>query len=150
VGEHISKVLEKYFLGDLDLFQKTTQEELENIDEIGPIVAETIIQFWSDHDNISMVTHCMELGVSFEKIQLPEHQPLKDTTFVFTGSFDQFTRVEAKNMVQKLGGKATGSVSKKTNYVIAGPGAGSKREKAESLNIPILTEEEFLLLVKSF
>ena len=92
----------------------------------------------------------MELGVSFEKIQLPEHQPLKDTTFVFTGSFDQFTRVEAKNMVQKLGGKATGSVSKKTNYVIAGPGAGSKREKAESLNIPILTEEEFLLLVKSF
>jgi len=149
VGEHISKVLEKYFLGDLDLFQKATQEELENIDEIGPIVAETIVQFWSDPNNISMVSHCMELGVSFEKIQFSKHQHLKDTTFVFTGSFNQFSRADAKGMVEKLGGKAAGSVSKKTNYVVAGPGAGSKREKAESLQIPILTEEEFLLMVES-
>ncbi|MBL7014194.1 MAG: NAD-dependent DNA ligase LigA [Candidatus Marinimicrobia bacterium] len=150
VGEHISKVLEKHFLGDLSLFQHATQEELETIDEIGPIVAETVFQFWSDPENISMVNHCLELGISFEKIIVSNKQPLTGITFVFTGSFDQFTRTEAKGMVEQLGGKAAGSVSKKTNFVVAGPGAGSKRTKAESLNISIITEEEFLQMVESF
>jgi len=149
VGEHIAKVLEKQYFGNLTEFQNTTVEDLEAIDEIGPIVAETIIQFWSDDSNKKMVQNCLDYGVRFADVEVNLHQPFAGQTFVFTGSLQQSTRKEAKNILENLGGKTSGSVSKKTDFVIAGSGAGSKLKKAADLGISILTEEEFFDKVKN-
>jgi len=149
VGEHIAKVLEKQYFGNLTEFQNTTVEDLEAIDEIGPIVAETIIQFWSDDSNKKMVQNCLDYGVRFADVEVNLHQPFAGQTFVFTGSLQQLNRKDAKNILENLGGKASGSVSKKTDFVIAGSGAGSKLKKATDLGISILTEEEFFDKVKN-
>ena len=149
VGEHIAKVLEKQHSGNLTEFQNTTIEELEAIDEIGPIVAETVIQFWSDDSNKKMVQNCLDYGVRFADVEVNLHQPFAGQTFVFTGSLQQLTRKEAKDILENLGGKASGSVSEKTDFVIAGSGAGSKLKKAGDFGISILTEEEFFDKVKN-
>jgi len=149
VGEHIAKVLEKQYFGNLTEFQNTTVEDLEAIDEIGPIVAETIIQFWSDDSNKKMVQNCLDYGVRFADVEVNLHQPFAGQTFVFTGSLQQLTRKKAKDILENLGGKASASVSKKTDFVIAGSGAGSKLKKAADLGISILTEEEFFDKVKN-
>ena len=149
VGEHIAKVLEKQHSGNLTEFQNTTIEELEAIDEIGPIVAETVIQFWSDDSNKKMVQNCLDYGVRLATVEVNENQPFAGQTFVFTGSLEKFTRKEAKDTLENLGGKASSSVSKKTDFVIAGPGAGSKLKKAGELGVDVLTEEEFLDKVKN-
>ena len=149
VGEHIAKVLEKQYSGNLTEFQDTTVEELEAIDEIGPIVAETVIQFWSDDSNKIMVQNCLDYGVRFADVEINLHQPFAGQTFVFTGSLQQLTRKEAKDILENLGGKASSSVSEKTDFVIVGSGAGSKLKKAGDLGISILTEEEFFDKVKN-
>ena len=149
VGEHIAKVLEKQFSGNLGEFQNADVEELENIDEIGPIVAETVVQFWSDKSNKLIVQNCLDKGVSLAEIEIKEYQPFEGQIFVFTGSLEKFTRKNAKDMVEDLGGKASSSVSKNTNFVVAGPGAESKLKKAEELGIDVLTEDEFLAKVKN-
>jgi len=149
VGEHIAKVLEKQFSGNLGEFQNADVEELENIDEIGPIVAETVVQFWSDKSNKLIVQNCLDKGVSLAEIEIKEYQPFEGQIFVFTGSLEKFPRKNAKDMVEDLGGKASSSVSKNTDFVVAGPGAGSKLKKAEELGIDVLTEDEFLAKVKN-
>jgi DNA ligase (NAD+) len=149
VGEHIAKVLEKQYSGNLTEFQNTTVEDLEAIDEIGPIVAETVIQFWSDDSNKKMVQNCLDYGVRLATVEVNENQPFAGQTFVFTGSLEKLTRKEAKDTLENLGGKASGSVSKKTDFVIAGPGAGSKLKKAGELGVDVLTEEEYLDMVKN-
>ncbi len=148
VGEHIAKVLEKQFSGNLDKFQYASAEELEAIDEIGPIVAETVLQFWSDDSNKQIVQHCLDRGVTLAKVDVSDHQPFDGQTFVFTGSLKKLTRNEAKEMVEKLGGKTSGSVSKNTDFVVSGSGAGSKLKKAKELDVDVLTEDEFLENVK--
>jgi len=148
VGEHIAKVLEKQFSGNLDKFQYASAEELEAIDEIGPIVAETVLQFWSDDSNKQIVQHCLDRGVTLAKVEVSDRQPFDGQTFVFTGSLKKLTRNEAKEMVEKLGGKTSGSVSKKTDFVVSGSGAGSKLKKAKELDVDVLTEDEFLENVK--
>ena len=148
VGEHVAKVLEKAFNSDMNIFMDATEEELEAIDEVGPIVAKTIVRFWSDEQNAQIVNNCFELGVTLKKTEVEFDQIFTGMTFVFTGSLEQFTRKEAGEMVEARGGRSAGSVSSKTNYVVAGPGAGSKLKKANELNIPVLTEEEFLEMVQ--
>ena len=147
VGEHIAKILEKQFSGNLVEFQKANLGELENIDEIGPIVAETIVQFWSDDSNKIMVQNCLDKGLKLAEIEINENRPFDDKIFVFTGSLEKLTRRDAKDLVEDLGGKTSGSVSKNTDFVVAGPGAGSKLKKAEELGVDILTEEDFLKMV---
>jgi len=148
VGEHTAKIFEKHFLGNLTEFQQATLESLESIDEVGPIVAKAVIDFWSNDANVKLVNNCLQHGVQFAKVEQQMHQPFEGITFVFTGSLEQFSRKDAKEMVELLGGKASGTVSKKTNYVVAGPGAGSKLKKADELNISVLSESEFLSLVE--
>ncbi len=147
VGAHLSKVLEKSYAGDIEKFISASPEGLEAIDEVGPIVAETITSFWSDSTNIDVVKSCLSLGVQLEKVEGPKSLILTGKTFVFTGSLTQFSRNEAKEMAEAHGGRASGSVSKKTDFVVAGPGAGTKLKKAEDLGIPILSEEEFLEMI---
>jgi len=96
-----------------------------------------------------MVQNCLDYGVRLATVEVNENQPFAGQTFVFTGSLEKFTRKEAKDTLENLGGKASSSVSKKTDFVIAGPGAGSKLKKAGELGVDVLTEEEFLDMVKN-
>lgn len=148
VGAHLSKVLEKAYMGDIEKFMNGTVEELEAIDEVGPIVAETITKFLSNCTNTDVIESCLSLGIRLKKVEGPKSQVLQGKTFVFTGALTQFSRNEAKEMAEAHGGKASGSVSKNTDFVVAGPGAGSKLKKATELDIPVLSEAEFLDMLK--
>jgi len=148
VGAHLSKVLEKAFVGDIEKFMNVAAEELEAIDEVGPIVAETITKFLSNCTNTDVIESCLSLGIRLKIIEGPKSQVLQGKTFVFTGALTQFSRNEAKEMAEAHGGKASGSVSKNTDFVVAGPGAGSKLKKATELDIPVLSEAEFLDMLK--
>ena len=143
VGAHLSKVLEKAFVGDIEKFMKAAEEELEAIDEVGPIVAETITTFLSNCTNTNVIESCLSLGIRLKKVEKPKSLLLQGKTFVFTGALTQFSRNEAKEMTEAHGGKVSGSVSKNTDFVVAGPGAGSKLKKATELDIPVLSEAEF-------
>ena len=144
VGAHLSKVLEKAFVGDIEKFINADAEELEAIDEVGPIVAETITTFLSNCTNTDVIESCLSLGIRLKKVEEPKSLLLQGKTFVFTGALTQFSRNEAKEMTEAHGGKVSGSVSKNTDFVVAGPGAGSKLKKATELDIPVLSEAEFL------
>ncbi|MDP6570080.1 MAG: NAD-dependent DNA ligase LigA [Candidatus Marinimicrobia bacterium] len=144
VGEHAAKVLEKYFGGNLDKLRKAGIEELTSIFEIGEIMAESIHEFFQDEDHQKIVDACLESGIKFQEVEVATPSEFTGKTFVFTGSLEKFSRKNAQVMVEKLGARASGSVSSKTDYLVAGPGAGSKLKKAEELGITILSENEFL------
>lgn len=147
VGEHLARVLERAFSADIEKLFAATADELTDIDEIGPIVAEGIVRFWSDETNQRIVKACLEAGVHLDT-DIETDTNLDGKIFVFTGSLEKFTRSQAKEMIESRGGRASGSVSSKTDYVVAGPGAGSKRRKAEELGIVLLSEDEFLKLLQ--
>ena len=148
VGEHIAKILEKHFSSDIHLLMNATRDELDNIFEIGPIVSEAIVRFWTDSDNKNVVISCINYGVNIASPDLSlTEQEFEGKTFVFTGGMESLTRTKAKEIVEKHGGRASSSISTKTNYLIAGTGAGSKLKKAQELNLEILSEEEFLALI---
>ena len=148
VGEHVAKVLGKAFGGNMEDFMKTNVEDLEAIVEVGPIVAETIVKFWADENNVNIVNNCFNLGIVLEPVNNETEQIFAGKTFVFTGSLESITRKEGKEIIESRGGRAAGSVSAKTDYVVAGKNAGSKLMKAEELGISVLIESEFLDLVK--
>jgi DNA ligase (NAD+) len=147
IGEHLAQVLANRF-GDLDAIMSAAPEELEEIDEVGPIVAASIHSFFSGESNRAIVERCLASGVILENPPtFSGATPLEGKTFVFTGSLEKFSRSEAKEMVEHMGGRAGGSVNQKTDYLVAGPGTGSKKTKAEELGVPILTETEFFNLI---
>ena len=148
VGYHLSKVLEKEFKGNIESFRKSSIENLESIDEVGPIVAKTIIKFWNESSNVQIVDSCLSLGVELAPVSTPISKKLKNKVFVFTGTLTKFNRNEAKDLVASNGGKTSNSISKKIDFLVAGPGAGSKLKKSEDLAITILTEQEFLDIIK--
>ena len=147
VGEHTSKILESAFKGNFDSFLEATFEDLESIEEIGPIVAQSIIEFWNDESNKQIANNCFEFGIKLKRNNEIVDQILTGKTFVFTGSLERINRKEAKEIVERQGGRASNSVSKNTDYVVAGPGSGTKLEKAKILGINIINEDEFEKLV---
>ena len=149
VGEHLSKVFAKEFKCDFNNFMKASMEKLGSIQEVGPIVADGVIRFWESSKNHSVVSTCFSAGIALTKeIEIYNNLHFVGKTFVFTGTLKQFTRSEAKKMVEKYGGRASKSVSKNTDYVVAGPDAGSKRMKAEELGVDMLSEEDFIKLMQ--
>jgi len=122
-------------------------EDLTVIHEIGEIMAESIVNFFADTSNQRVIQVCMNSGIQFAEVEQIQESQFTGKTFVFTGSLEKFNREDAKSMVEKLGARASSSVSSKTDFLIAGPGAGSKLKKAEELNISIMTEDEFLDLI---
>lgn len=143
VGEHTASVLANHF-GSLEALMNASVEELAAVHEIGETTAESIHAFFADPENRNLVQRLLAAGV---RPQPPEHAPRSDRfagqTFVFTGTLTRFTREEAEALVRQGGGRASGSVSRQTTYVVAGEKAGSKLAKARELGVPILTEEEF-------
>ena len=148
VGEHTAKILEQAFQGDVEIFREASFDALEAIDEIGPIDAESIKRFWEDEANNEIVVACFEMGITLQAAPELLPQTLVGKTFVFTGSLEIYTRKEAQKLVESRGARASGSVSKNTDYVIAGAGAGSKLTRAKELGVSILSEQEFENLLK--
>ena len=148
VGEHLARVLSQRYqtLGDL---RNASEEELEAIDEIGPQVAHSIASFFQEEENQEVVQEIMDAGLALTNPYGKEReQPLQGLTFVFTGSLDRWTRDEVQRYVEQLGARAASSVSGETDYVVAGPGAGSKRDEAQDRDIPVLDEEGFVSFVE--
>ena len=149
VGEHLARVLERAFAGDIERLMGASQEELVALHEVGPIVAEGIVRFMGDASNAAIIRELLEVGVHpvtvADRVDAP--QPLAGQTFVFSGALEGLTRQEAAEWVTRLGGRAASTVSKKTTYLVAGPGAGAKRARAEQLGVRVISEEEFLKLL---
>ena len=146
VGQKTGKVLAGRF-GSLDALQAATLEELTAVEDIGEITARSIVDWFHSPQSLHLIARLKEAGVNMLAQQKGEDQRFAGKTFVLTGALERFTRDEATKMIEDRGGKAAGSVSKKTTYVVAGEAAGSKLRKAQELGIPVLTEEEFLQLM---
>lgn len=147
VGAHLAKVLSRQY-GSLEALRNATAEELQSIHEVGPQVAKSVNAFFADPHNLDILERLNSLGLNPQTAAHLQGQSLQGKTFVFTGSLERFTRSEGQALVEQQGGRASGSVSKKTDYLVAGANAGSKLTKAQSLDIPILSEEEFLTLME--
>lgn len=147
VGEATAKQLAHYY-GDLPPLFSATEEELQAIPDIGPVVAKYIVSFFSEKHNREVIQKLIDSGIHWEKVKKAAHAPLAGKTFVLTGTLESMSRDEAKEKLESLGAKVAGSVSAKTTYVVAGSDAGSKLKKAQELNIEILDEKAFLQMLK--
>ena len=143
VGAKAGKVLATSF-GSMDALMHATQEELTEVPDVGGITAENIVQWFAQEQSKHMIERLREAGVNFESKRVMEDTRFAGMTFVLTGALTKFTREEATEKIELFGGKASGSVSKKTTYVVVGENAGSKERKARELGIPILSEDQFL------
>ena len=147
VGQKAGKVLAAYF-GTFDALNQATVEELTAIDDVGGITAAYIREWLDSPQSQHLIGRLREAGVGMEAVKQVSGQQFKGMTFVLTGALERFTREEAAALIEGRGGKASGSVSKKTAYVVAGENAGSKLRKANELGIPVLTEDEFAAMLE--
>jgi len=151
VGEHVAELLAGEF-GNIDDLMNATSERLGRINGIGPTLAESISQFFHSREGRQVIEEFKSLGVKLTEAPRPSlaqvgGNDLTGKTFVVTGTLVKFSRDDIEDLIKKLGGKATGSVSKKTDFVVAGDKAGSKLDKARELGITVLTEAEFEKLI---
>ncbi|MCM1149815.1 MAG: NAD-dependent DNA ligase LigA [Butyricicoccus sp.] len=147
VGQKAGKVLAKYY-PDLDALMGAGEEELTAIPDVGPITARYVTEWFANPQSRHQIELLREAGVSFESGEQALDNRFAGKVFVLTGALELFTRDEASEIIEKYGGKASGSVSKKTSYVLAGENAGSKLTKAQALGIEIITEEQFREMIK--
>ena len=147
VGEKAAKTLAQHF-GTMDALCAASAEELTAINDVGPITAAYLRSWMDNPQSQDLLARLKVAGVNMECKEKSLDSRFAGMTFVLTGALERFTREEAGEMVEKRGGKAASSVSKKTTYVVAGPGAGSKLRKAQELGIPVLSEEDFLAMLQ--
>ena len=147
VGEHISKVIANKY-GSLSALGGSTVEDLEATHEVGPIVARGLVEFFKESDNLEILEKLSNHGLNPTlDVSARSEGIFSGLSFVFTGKLEYFNRDSARVLVESLGGASANSISKKTDYLVAGPGAGSKMEKANKLGVKILTEAEFRSMV---
>ena len=149
VGEATALNLANHF-GCLEKLASSDQATLLQVQDVGPVVADYIETFFQQSHNLEVIEKLQAAGVHWQDIEVAESgaQPLAGQTFVLTGTLTSMTRDQAKAYLQQLGAKVSGSVSKKSNGVVAGEKAGSKLSKAESLGVPVLTEPDFVNLLQ--
>ena len=149
VGVKASKILARKYK-TIDKLMNASYDELSYIEDIGPVMANSIREFFLQDQTIDLIKRLKEAGVNTKSLEEEvEDKKLEGKTFVLTGTLEKYTRTEASDIIEKLGGKTSGSISKKTDYVLAGEDAGSKLSKAQSLGITILSEEDFERLINS-
>ena len=148
IGVKAAKVLAQTF-GSMERLMNATVEELTAVEDIGEITAQFLRSWFSSPQAQDLITRLREAGVNMESFDKPQDLRFAGMTFVLTGTLEKFSRDEAAALIEAHGGKSSGSVSKKTTYVVAGEAAGSKLTKAQALGIPVLNEEEFLAMLGS-
>ena len=147
VGTKASKILAKKYK-NIDNLSEAKLEDLSNINDIGPVMANSIVEFFNQSQTKDLIKRLKEAGVNTLAFEEEESDNrFEGKTFVLTGSLEQFTRGEASDIIEKYGGKTSSTVSKKTDYVLAGEAAGSKLSKAQELGIDIITEEQFKQMI---
>ena len=150
VGAHIAKVLARH-IGSLEGLMISNKEDLQALHEVGPEIASSVVSFFHEPRNLAVLKRMEDLGVrveTVERLSASSNQPLAGKIFVLTGTLDGFSRQEAKQKIESLGGRVTSGVSMQTDYVVAGREAGSKLNKAEQLKVTVLDEEEFKIILR--
>ena len=146
VGERTATLLAEHF-GDIDALMSATADDLEAVNEVGPRVALAIVEFFAEEKNKTLVRELQKLGLTMQAEKKVIGTTFAGLTFVLTGTLPTLTRDEAKERIEAAGGKVSGSVSKKTSYVVAGEEAGSKLEKAQQLGVPVVDEAGLLKML---
>lgn len=150
VGEATARTLAMQF-GSLEAVMAASEEELQATPDIGPVMAQYIVSFFHQVHNREVIEALRAAGVHWQDVEVDQNaQPLAGQTWVLTGTLEQMPRTEAKKQLLALGAKVAGSVSKKTDCVVAGPGAGSKLQKAEELNVPVMDETQLMALLAEY
>ena len=134
--------------GDIDSILSATKEKFQNIDGFGEIVAKSVVNYFAGENVQNIISRLKEKGVNTSFVSTVESDVLKGKTIVVTGTLPTLSRDAAEKLITDNGGKAASSVSKKTSYVLAGEKAGSKLDKANQLGVSVITEEEFLNMIK--
>ena len=147
VGERTAQFLAEHF-GSMNALMAASEEELQAVNEIGPRVSQSIREFFGEPKNVALVDRLRAAGLTFKGQKKQRGTTLAGKTFVLTGTLERHTRDEAKKLIEDAGGKVAGSVSKKTDYVVAGAEAGSKLDKAKELGVAVIGEKEMAELVK--
>lgn len=147
VGEEMANALARHF-GSLEKLEKAGKDELEKAPEVGEVVAESIMEYFSAAKNKKLLDDLKKNGVEIFEVKISRHQAFAGKTFVLTGTMEKMTRDEAKNKIRNLGGDVSSSVSKETDFVVLGSEPGSKFDKAKKLGVKIIDEKEFLKMIK--
>lgn len=147
VGAKTGKILASHF-GSLDALMQASEEALTQVPDVGGVTAQNISQWFAQPQSRHMIQRLRDAGVNFQSKRAVTDNRFANMTFVLTGALSKFTREEATEKIELFGGKAAGSVSKKTTYVVVGENAGSKERKARELGIPILSEDDFLNMIQ--
>ena len=147
VGERTAEFLAEHF-GSLDAIMKAGEEELQEVNEVGPRIAKSIVEFFQEPRNRELVERLRKAGLTFTGSKKERGTKLAGKTFVLTGTLSRYSRDEAKKMIEDAGGRVSGSVSKKTDYVVAGTDAGSKLDKAKELGVEVVGENEMEALIR--
>jgi len=145
VGEHVAGILARTF-GRLEVLMNTTKDELEAVEGVGPVVADSVVSFFGTAENRKIVDEMITRGVQILGEEVPEAGILSGKVFVLTGTLETLTRDEARKRIEKAGGKVTGSVSRNTDYLVAGASPGSKLERAKALGVDIIDEQTLMKL----
>ena len=148
VGERTAQFLAEHF-GSMEALENAGVDDLQNVNEVGPRIAESIVEFFGIAANRKLVERLREAGLTLTGQKKQRGSQLAGKTFVLTGTLAHFTRDEAKKLIEDAGGKVTGSVSKKTDYVVAGADAGSKLDRAKELGVPVIGEKELEQLLSA-
>ena len=133
----------------MDALIAATEEELIEVNEVGPRIAASIREFFAEEKNLRLIERLREAGLTFTGERKVRGTKFSGMTFVLTGTLPTYARDDAKKMIEEAGGKVSGSVSKKTSYVVAGEDAGSKLDKAVSLGVKVISEEELMAMLKA-
>ena len=149
VGERTAEFLAEHF-GSMDNLMNSSEEELQEVNEVGPRIAASIVEFFQEPRNRDLVKQLRDAGLTFAGKKKRRGMKLAGKTFVLTGTLNNYTREQAKKMIEDAGGRVSGSVSKKTDYLVAGSDAGSKRDKAKELGVKVIDEKEMEELVGSY
>jgi DNA ligase (NAD+) len=146
VGERTAQFLAEHF-GALEAIESANEEELQQVEEVGPRIAKSIVEFFAEPKNRELVQELRAAGLTLQGKKKERGTKLAGKTFVLTGTLPTYSRDEAKRMIEDAGGKVTGSVSKKTDYVVAGTDAGSKLDKAKELGVAVIDEDQMRALI---
>ena len=147
IGSQSAQILAEY-LGSLEALMSAKQQELADIDQIGPIMAESVCEYFTDEKHLEIVRQMLAAGVSPEQPRIRRSDKLAGKTIVVTGTLENLSRQQALQAIRQAGAKSSGSVSKKTDFVLAGKNAGSKLDKATKLGIEVITEERFMEMIE--